>query len=249
PFPDPPLVRPRGPRPLRGRPSRSSLHPSRAQCRLTKNGEGPPLVERALAAVQHRFEPARRSVPVDVDHVDPHGPVGGQSPHHGPQRTRRAPRAADHAAEVTGVDPHLEKIPTAHRLRLHLDIVRVVDDATYEVLQGVGEHHSDASLDSAFSASSDGAASSAEASSPDSSAGFSASAFFSASALASAALALRSSASASAALMASWAASPLASLRFRVPSAPGSPLAACQSPVTFSRARTVSVGWAPTPTQ
>src|SRR5699024_211476 len=166
----------------------------------------PPPPSTPLFRPQHRFEPARRSVPADVDHVDPHGPVGGQSPHHGPQRTRRAPRAADHAAEITGVDPHLEKIPTAHRLRLHPNIVRVVDDATYEVLQGVGEHHSDASLDSVFSDSSDGAASSEEVSSPESSAGFSASACFSASALASAALALRSSASASAALMASWAA-------------------------------------------
>src|SRR5699024_12691301 len=71
--------------------SRSSLHLSCAHWAPANDGEGPPLVERALAAVQHRFEPARRSVPVDVDHVDPHRPVGGQSSHHGPQRTRRAP--------------------------------------------------------------------------------------------------------------------------------------------------------------
>src|SRR5699024_2271668 len=35
----------------------------------------------------------------------------------------------------------------------------------------------------------------------------------------------------------------------RVPSAPGSPLNFCQSPVTFSRASTGSVGCAPTPSQ
>ena len=35
----------------------------------------------------------------------------------------------------------------------------------------------------------------------------------------------------------------------RVPSAPGSPVNFCQSPVTLSRTRTGSVGWAPTDSQ
>ena len=43
--------------------------------------------------------------------------------------------------------------------------------------------------------------------------------------------------------------SALGSLTFSVPSAPGSPLNFCQSPVIFSRAATCSLGWAPTPSQ
>src|SRR5699024_2561226 len=39
------------------------------------------------------------------------------------------------------------------------------------------------------------------------------------------------------------------SATFKVPSAPGRPLAFCQSPVIFSSARTGSVGCAPTPIQ
>ena len=41
----------------------------------------------------------------------------------------------------------------------------------------------------------------------------------------------------------------LGSLTFSVPSAPGSPLNFCQSPVILRIAATASVGWAPTPSQ
>src|SRR5690606_7629730 len=130
--------------------------------------------------------------------------------------------AADHPAEVVGVDPDLEQVTAALRACRHLDVVRVVDDAAHQVLESVREHQASAS------ASSDSSALVAD--------------FFSA------AFALAFSASAWTASTAAEL-SPAACLVRRVPSAPGRPLNFCQSPVTRSRAATCSVGCAPTPSQ
>src|SRR5699024_6048933 len=190
-----------------------------------QHSAGSPVPPGSLGRVERRCAPAgahlrsthrsRRSAPVDVHHVHAHGAVSGQSAHHGAQRPGGAPGAADHPAEVAGVDPDLEQVATTQCLGPDLHVVRVVDDAADPVLQRVAEHHSAFSLASASSVASAAASVSAASVSPAASSSAFASAAASASAadLASAALALRSSASASAALIASAAASSADSLR------------------------------------
>ncbi|GAA3042998.1 hypothetical protein GCM10020000_22650 [Streptomyces olivoverticillatus] len=72
-----------------------------------------------------------------------------------PTTVRRALRgaavAADHLAEVIGVDPDLQHAPAAQVARSDLHLVGVVDDALHEVLKGLLEHPQ-ASVDSADSA-------------------------------------------------------------------------------------------------
>src|SRR5690606_3928962 len=155
------------------------------------------------------------------------------------QRASGAATAADHPAEVVGVDLDLKQLTATQAAGLHLDVVRVVHDAADQVLERVGEHQAFSSLAGSSAAGASAAASSAAgASAAGSSAGAAAAA--SSAAFFSAALALTFSAASDAALTASAAAvdSPLTR---SVPSAPGRPLNFCQSPVTLRSASTCSV--------
>lgn len=106
-------------------------------------------------------------MPVGVDDIDP-DTAAADSGHHGPQRRRSTTPAADHLAEIVGMNPDLQGAATTPGGQIHPDVVGVIDDAPDQMLQGLGEH---AHADSAASA---GAASAGAASS----AGFSALAAF-----------------------------------------------------------------------
>ena len=58
----------------------------------------------------------------------------------GAERGRGAAVAADHLAEVVGVDPHLEDRAATQLLVADGDVVGVVDDTADQVLERVGEH-------------------------------------------------------------------------------------------------------------
>src|SRR5437899_1300626 len=71
---------------------------------------------------------------VHVDEVDADA-AATEGAHDGTQSAGGAAVAADHLAEVVGVDPDLEDAPAAQGARGHLHVVRVVDDALHEVLK------------------------------------------------------------------------------------------------------------------
>src|SRR5581483_11982831 len=194
------------------------------------NGAGP---------VGSAARPAPRGVPrlsghstdvVHVDEIDADVPAteGGDN---GAQRARRAPAAADDLPEVLGVHPDLQDAAPAQLPRTHLDVVRVLDDALHQVLEGLLEHAqasvevSDASAPSASSFLSDFLALGVmatpvvESSKPWT------------------AFAKRCEKSVS-----------LGAAVFSGAGA-GSPLYFCQSPVSFRMSRTGSVGCAPTLSQ
>src|SRR5665648_966935 len=191
-------------------------------------------MDRAVAA--HGLRPlgaaASSSAVVGVHDVDPHR-SGGQGAHHGAQGAGGPATSADHPTHVLRVHPHLEQLPPAQRTLDHPDVVRMVDDAADQVVEGVGQHQACSSV---------AAASSAGAASPGASAGTSA---VSSAGAASA----RTSAGTSAAALMAPAASTEPALVRRVPSVPGRPLNFCQSPVILRITRTCSLGWAPTPSQ
>src|SRR6266480_3857227 len=98
---------------------------------------------------------------VHVDEVDADA-AATESAHDGAQSACGATVAADHLAEVVGVDPHLEHPPTTEGGRSDVYVIGVVDDALHEVLESLLEH-AQASVGSV-----DAAAASAAAASPES---------------------------------------------------------------------------------
>src|SRR5699024_508082 len=172
---------------------------------------------------------------VGVDHVDPH-PAAADGGHDRAQRRRGPTATADDLAQVVGVDVDLDGAAATAAHHVDVDVLGVADDAADQVVDGVGD-----GLDVHLSASPSVSAASAVSASA-------ASSFFAFFFGVIASVAGAFSASASAA----WKRSSLlcfSSRVFRVPSAPGSPLNFCQSPVTLSRPTTGSVGCAPTDSQ
>src|SRR6266542_452826 len=95
------------------------------------------------------------------------------------QRTRGAPAAADHLAQVVRVDPYLEHAPATEVARAHADIVGVIDDPLDQVLEGLLEHRQP-SLEAVWSPLAGSVAAPASVPALGSSAGFSAFSAFSA---------------------------------------------------------------------
>src|SRR5215207_7293714 len=75
---------------------------------------------------------------VGVHDVDPDAAATDPA-HHGPQRGRRATAATDDLAEVVRVHVNLEDATPPRCEQVHLHLVRMVDDAAYEVFEGVRE--------------------------------------------------------------------------------------------------------------
>src|SRR5207248_2519249 len=73
------------------------------------------------------------SLPVGVDDIDPHTPAADAA-HDRAQRRRRATAAADHLAEILGVNPDLEGAAAPGGDEIDPHLVGVVDDAPHEVL-------------------------------------------------------------------------------------------------------------------
>src|SRR6476661_4939588 len=198
----------------------------------------------------------RLAPPVDVDEVDACATSPGQRGDHRAEGRGGAAAAADHLTEVVGVHPDLQDRAATQLLVPDDHVVRVLDHAAHQVLEGLGEHHAQASLLPAssavtFSAASASSAAPSGVSEVGTSAGASSaffSAFFGADFLVTASPLGSLLASLSASLKIS-SLSRLGSLTFRVPSVPGRPLNFCQSPVILRIAATASDGCAPTPSQ
>src|SRR5579884_2176837 len=182
------------------------------------------------------------SLLVGVHHVDANAAAtdaGDQCP----QRGRGAAPVADHLAQIVGVNMHFHSASAPIGHHGDPDIVGVVDDAAHQMLNRVdddGIHRTNQFSDAASVCSPP----SADCSGLSASAVLSASAAFLAGAFffgVAASVVGAPSASASAELNSSSLLG-LGARVFNLPSAPGSPLNFCQSPVIFSSFRTGSVG-------
>src|SRR6478735_4253570 len=105
----------------------------------------------------------RLAPPVDVDEVDACATPPGQRGDHRAEGRGGAAATADHLAEVVGVHPDLEDRAASQLLVPDSDVVRVLDHAAHQVLEGLGEHHAQASLLPASSAVTFSAASASSA--------------------------------------------------------------------------------------
>src|SRR5690606_31174278 len=178
-------------------------------------------------AIPTRYS-APEPLPVGVDDIHANAPPTDAADD-GAQGGGGTAAAADHLAEVVGVDPDLEGAAAAGGDELHLHVVRVVDDAPDEVLESVRQDAHD----------------SEEASEASASPFARRSLFF----LGVVASVVGSSFAAASAAWKRASLSTFSGCGLRLPSAPGRPLNFCQSPVISSRWRTGSVGCAPTPSQ
>src|SRR5690242_20017966 len=77
---------------------------------------------------------------VGVQQVDPDVTTRRQRTDDGAQRPGGAPAPADDLAEVVGVNPHLEDTAPAQRPAGYLNVVRKLDDAPDQVLEGLLKH-------------------------------------------------------------------------------------------------------------
>src|SRR5665647_1699679 len=203
-------------------------------------------MDRAVAG--HGLRPlgaaASSSAVVGVHDVDPHR-CGGQGAHHGAQGAGGPATSTDHPTQVLRVHPHLEQLPPAQRTLDHPHVVRMVDDAADQVVEGVGQHQACSSVAAASSAGAasagasagTSAVSSAGAASARTSAGTSAAAAAaSAAALASAAAAASAAALASAAAAAAASAAALAAAASAAAAAAAFSLALAALALAFSAA-------------
>src|SRR5699024_9577342 len=100
--------------------------------------------------------PVRRQHPsqwlmVGVDDIHPDA-AATDTTHHGTQGSRRTTSPTDNLTEIIGVNVYFECAGTAVREQFDPDIVRVVDDASDQVLQRIsGEAHACSCLSDAFS--------------------------------------------------------------------------------------------------
>src|SRR6516162_7292925 len=77
---------------------------------------------------------------VGVQQVDPDVAARRQGADHRTQRPGGAPAPADDLAEVIGMHPHLEDATPAQRPAGDLNIIRILDDAPDQVLEGFLKH-------------------------------------------------------------------------------------------------------------
>src|SRR6202044_4275896 len=66
--------------------------------------------------------------------------TAGQSPDHRPERPSRTSAPPDDLAQVIGVHADFQYVAATKGPAGHLNIVREMDDATHEVLEGFLEH-------------------------------------------------------------------------------------------------------------
>ena len=125
--------------PAANRSSGSSVHGSTNTSPRTPRGR--PIRPTAIELVAGRpARPrARGQRPVDVDDVDPDA-LAADAVDHLAQRLGGAAVAADHPAQVVGVHPDLQPLAAAVVDQVDHDVVRVVDDAADQVLEGLLEH-------------------------------------------------------------------------------------------------------------
>jgi len=79
------------------------------------------------------------SAAVDVDEVHPDGVVG-QCTEDGSKRRRGPAPTADDLAQIIGVDPNLDQLPTTLLAGSYRHVIWPVDDTTDQVFEGLGEH-------------------------------------------------------------------------------------------------------------